>query len=141
MIAWGTSWVYQGKHLDNVLLLTTIEVKKVIEKEYFQTTYILFPKDILFGACSLVVSNLCPETKSSWLSPTASYVQRWALCSNHWTNVKVSVEQVEVVETNYSDSLPLPLLSCESWMFMKENPGRKIKIKTFPLDASQKLFL
>ena len=23
------------------------------------------------------------------------------------------------------DSLPLPLLSCDSWMFMKENPDRK----------------
>ena len=41
-------------------------------------------------------------------------------------NVKnVSVKWVEVVERSYIDILPLPLLSCESWMCVKENPDRK----------------
>ena len=35
------------------------------------------------------------------------------------------VEVVEVVERSYRDGLPIPLLSCESWMFVKENPDRK----------------
>ena len=35
--------------------------------------------------CPLVVSDLRSETKGS--SPDASYVQRWALCSNRPANV------------------------------------------------------
>ena len=37
----------------------------------------------------------------------------------------MSVKRVEVVERSEIDTLPLPLLSCELWMFMKENPDRK----------------
>ena len=48
---------------------------------------------------------------------TVTYVQRWALCNNHLANIEVSVKWVEVVA----------LLSCESWIFVKENPDRKKK--------------
>ena len=35
------------------------------------------------------------------------------------------MKQVEVVERSYRDNLPLSLLSCESRMFVKENPEKK----------------
>ena len=41
----------------------------------------------------------------------------------------MSVKRVEVPERTSRDSLRLPLLSCESWMFVKVNPGRKKKSK------------
>ena len=56
---------------------------------------------------------------------TASYVLRWVLCSNNPAIVKVSVKQVEMVERIYGDSLSFHLLSCESWIFVKQKPGRK----------------
>ena len=40
----------------------------------------------------------------------------------------MSVKRVEVVERSQIDTLSLPLLSCESWMFVKENPDRKEKL-------------
>ena len=70
-------------------------------------------------------SNCEPKVPSS--GSAASYVQRWALCSNRPANVKVSVKWEEVVERSETDTLPLPLLSCEFWMFVKENPDRKNK--------------
>ena len=39
----------------------------------------------------------------------------------------MSVKRVEVVEKSYVDTLPHPLLSYESRMFVKENPDRKKK--------------
>ena len=36
----------------------------------------------------------------------------------------MSVKPVEVVEMIYGDSLPLHLLSSESWIFVKEKPDR-----------------
>ena len=44
------------------------------------------------------------------------------------TSVYVFVRRVEVVERSWRDSLPIPLLSCELWMFVKENPDRKENI-------------
>ena len=35
---------------------------------------------------------------------------------------------MEVVKRSKRDNLPLHLLSCESWMFVKENPDRKKKL-------------
>ena len=37
----------------------------------------------------------------------------------------VSLKQLEVTEKSYRGSLPLSLLSSESWMFVKESPHRK----------------
>ena len=37
----------------------------------------------------------------------------------------MSLKGIEKVERNERDSLPLPLLFCESWMFVKENTDRK----------------
>ena len=37
----------------------------------------------------------------------------------------MSVKQVEVVVKSWKNALPLPLQSCDSWMFVKENPDRK----------------
>ena len=51
----------------------------------------------------------------------------WSLCSNNPANAKVPVKRVEVVEWIYRDSLPLHLLLCKSWIFMKEKPDRKKK--------------
>ena len=39
------------------------------------------------------------------------------------------MKRVEVVERSWKNNLPLPLLSCESWMSVKEIPNRK-KIKS-----------
>ena len=52
----------------------------------------------LAWASSLVVRTLRSEIKVSSSSPAASYVQRWAVCSNLPANAYVSVEGVEVVE-------------------------------------------
>ena len=41
--------------------------------------------------------------------------------------IKNEVKRVEVVQRSSRDSLPLPLLFCESWMFVKENLDRKKK--------------
>ena len=71
----------------------------------------------------LATCALKPKVPGS--DPAARYVQRWALCSNRPADVWVSVKQVEVIEGNQRDSLTLLLMSCESWMFVKENPGRK----------------
>ena len=51
----------------------------------------------------------------------------WSLSSNNPANAKVPVKQVEVVEQIYRDSLPLHLLLCKSWIFVKEKPDRKKK--------------
>ena len=37
----------------------------------------------------------------------------------------MSVKRVKVVERSQRDTLPFPLLTCESWMLAKENPVRK----------------
>ena len=37
----------------------------------------------------------------------------------------MSVKQVEVVVKSWKNALPLPLQSCDSWMFVKENPDGK----------------
>ena len=71
------------------------------------------------------VAILLSEVPIGLRAPSASYLQRWALCSNRLANVKVSVKRVEVVERSSRDRLPLPLLSCVSWMFVKENQDRK----------------
>ena len=42
----------------------------------------------------------------------------------------MSINQVEVVERIKEDSLPHHLLSCESWIFMKEKPDWKKEQKT-----------
>ena len=63
--------------------------------------------------------------KNPGLGPAATYAQRWALCSNNPTNVSVSVKWVDVVKRISGDSLPFHLLSCESWIFVKENLDRK----------------
>ena len=47
--------------------------------------------------------------------PACSFAQRWALWGNNQANVYVSVKWVKVVERIWGDSLPLHLLSCESW--------------------------
>ena len=47
----------------------------------------------------------------------------------------MSVKRVEVVERSLIDTLPLPLLSRESWMFVKENPNRKKNIHSFVLSS------
>ena len=74
----------------------------------------------------LVFSDLYSETVPG-SSPAAAYVQRWALCSNHPAYIQVSVKRVEVVERTQRNSLPLTQLSCELWMFVKENMDRKKK--------------
>ena len=51
----------------------------------------------------------------------------WSLSSNNPANAKVPVKRVEVVERIYRDSLPLHLLLCKSWIFVKEKPDRKKK--------------
>ena len=40
----------------------------------------------------------------------------------------MSVKLVEVVARTQRIALPLPLQSCDSWMFVKENPDRKKKL-------------
>ena len=45
------------------------------------------------GTRTFLISELVPGSSSA-----ASYVQRWALCSNRAANVQVSVKRVEVVE-------------------------------------------
>ena len=37
----------------------------------------------------------------------------------------MSVKRVEVAERIWGDSLPIQLLSCESWIFVKQKPDRK----------------
>ena len=37
----------------------------------------------------------------------------------------MSVKRVEVVVRSQWNALPLPLRSCDSWMFVKQNPDRK----------------
>ena len=46
-------------------------------------------------------------------SPAASYVQRWALCSNLPANILVSVKRVKVVDRSYRDSLLWIVNVCE----------------------------
>ena len=41
---------------------------------------------MLFGARSLVVGDLCSETKVPGSSPAAGYAQRRAPCNNHLAN-------------------------------------------------------
>lgn len=52
-------------------------------------------------------------------NPITTYMQRWAL--NYLVNVSKSVNRVEVVERSYKKGLPIPLLSHDLWMFLKEN--------------------
>ena len=49
----------------------------------------------------------------------------WTLCGNRPANIYLSVKWVEVLESSQRISLPLPLLPCESWMFVKESPDEK----------------
>ena len=44
-----------------------------------------------------ILATCVQKPKAPFLSPAASYVQRWSLCSNRPANVKVSVNRVEVV--------------------------------------------
>ena len=75
-----------------------------------------------------MVSDLRLENNVSWCgsgSKLCADVQRWALFCNCLFNV--SIKRLELVEKSWRDSLPLPMLSCELWMFVKENPDRKKK--------------
>ena len=47
----------------------------------------------------------------------------------------MSLKRIEVAESNLRDSLPLPLLPCGSWMFLKENSDKK------EVDNHQSLFM
>ena len=49
----------------------------------------------------------------------------WTLCGNRPANIYLSVKWVEVLESSQRISLSLPLLPCESWMFVKESPDEK----------------
>ena len=62
-----------------------------------QYCYFLHLKKRIHKARSLVVSGLRSETKVPGSSLAATYVQKWALCSNGPANVSVSVKRVEVV--------------------------------------------
>ena len=53
--------------------------------------------------------------------PGSRPVMSYEVCSNLPGNLSVSVELVEEVKRNLKNSLPLPPLSCDSWMFVKEN--------------------
>ena len=40
----------------------------------------------------------------------------------------MSVNRVEVVVRSWRNAVPLPLQSCDSWIFMNENPDRNTKM-------------
>ena len=50
----------------------------------------------------------------------------------------MSVKRVEVAVRSKRNSLPLPLQSCDSWMFMKENRDRKKKSDSADLSFQYK---
>ena len=52
-------------------------------------------------------------------------------------NVSVTAKWVEMAEGTYKMGLPLPLLSRDSWMLVKENPDRKKK-PYLPINMQQK---
>ena len=64
------------------------------------------------------------KPKVSGLGLAASYVQKWALFSNRglwkflWSGWKLQIGGKEIAS-------PLPLMSCQSRMFVKENSDRK----------------
>ena len=66
---------------------------------------------------------------AKWLATCArtpaNYVQCWAVCSNCPAYVQISVKRVEVIKKSRRNSLLFPLLSWESWIFVKETPDRK----------------
>ena len=72
-------------------------------------------------ALSLMVNDLRLETKGSGSSLAASYVQKWALCSNRPANFEAGGSDSEEFKKCPSTSLQ----SCDLWMFVKENPNRK----------------
>ena len=71
---------------------------------------------------------LLNQQKWNEMSPAASYVQRWAPFSNRPANVQVPLHQGKVLQRSYRNNLTFPLLSCESRIFVKGNPNRKIMI-------------
>ena len=75
--------------------------------------------------CYSWIANCAWTPKVPGSSLAASYMQRWALGSNHPANVYMSVKLVEVVERTLRNSLSLSQLSCESWVFVKENLDKK----------------
>ena len=77
------------------------------------------------GCIAQWLATCARKPKVTNSSPTAGYAQRSAPCSNYSANVQVSVKRVEVVDRSHRNCLPLPLLSCISWMFGKENQNRK----------------
>ena len=88
---------------------------------------------VIWGRVADWLELFARKPKAPDLSPVASYVQRWVLCSNQPANVSVSLKRVEVTDRSLRKS-PLPLLSCESWMFVWENPDRK-KINMLTLSS------
>ena len=68
-------------------------------------------------------------------------MENFIFCAIFCASVKVSVRQVEVVESSQRDSLHLPLVLFESWMFMKENPDRKKKQQKKQKQKKQKNLL
>ena len=81
-------------------------------------------------ARSLVVSTMSSDIKASWFESAASYVQKWAFCRDMLSAKVIRLmskrlwKPLALVVWNYRYSLSLLLLSCESWMFVKEYPDR-----------------
>ena len=50
-----------------------------------------------FGRVAWWLGTCAQKPKVPGLSPAASYVQRWAVCSNRPDNIQVSVKHLEVV--------------------------------------------
>ena len=65
-----------------------------------ETSTHYLPHGPTLWACNFIVSDWRSETKGFGLSLAASYMQRWALCSNRPANLRVSVKWVEVVEVS-----------------------------------------
>ena len=97
---------------------------------------ILLPRTINWNFLGLTFKGLIVNLVTQWLStcarkpkvpgssPTADYVQSWALCSNRPANVCLWSGWKWYWGVNEIPS-PLPLHSCDSWMFLKENSHRK----------------
>ena len=106
--------------------------------------------EIELSSPPLVLWKICVITKWNSLEKIKSAVWRaqncmaWlvknkqtcALCSDHHTNVYVSVKRVEVIfKWIKKKGFPLPLQSCNSWIFVKEKLDRK---KKFSLNSRGK---
>ena len=66
-----------------------------------------------------------------FLLPGCNHGLRWLHLLN-WQNYseRTNWKWVEMGERSWSNSLPFPLLSCDSWMVVRENPDRKKKEMT-----------